>query len=156
MADNITIVPNQADLEAQFAFVNSVIERYRSSAISMINTAALQMNWEIGQYISMQLKSARWGTKIVSDLKARISYGVTGNQEIGNYQSLSTLSSSRYLFNEETAIGFRPDRISNAELGWETTHQYDVGIDAGLFGGRLNISLDYYYKKIFYCFNIIK
>ena len=68
MADNITIAPNQAELEAQFAFVNSVIERYRSSAISMVNTAALQMNWEIGQYISMQLKSARWGTKIVSDL----------------------------------------------------------------------------------------
>lgn len=68
MADNITIVPNQAELDRQFAFVNSMIERYRSSAISMVNTAALQMNWEIGQYISMQLKSARWGTKIVSDL----------------------------------------------------------------------------------------
>ena len=68
MADNITIAPNQAELERQFAFVNSMIERYRSSAISMVNTAALQMNWEIGQYISMQLKSARWGTKIVSDL----------------------------------------------------------------------------------------
>ena len=68
MADNITIAPNQAELERQFAFVNSMIERYHSSAISMVNTAALQMNWEIGQYISMQLKSARWGTKIVSDL----------------------------------------------------------------------------------------
>lgn len=68
MAEDITIIPNQTELEAQFAFVNSVIERYRSSAISMVNTAALQMNWEIGQYISMQLKSARWGTKIVSDL----------------------------------------------------------------------------------------
>lgn len=68
MADNITIAPNQAELDRQFAFVNSMIERYRSSAISMVNTAALQMNWEIGQYISMQLKSARWGTKIVSDL----------------------------------------------------------------------------------------
>lgn len=68
MADNITIAPNQAELERQFAFVNSMIERYRSSAISMVNTAALQMNWEIGQYISMQLKSARWGTKIVCDL----------------------------------------------------------------------------------------
>lgn len=45
-----------------------MIERYRSSAISMVDTATLQMNWEIGQYISMQLKSARWGTKIVSDL----------------------------------------------------------------------------------------
>ena len=68
MADNITIVPNQAELERQFAFVNSLIERYRSSAIAMVNTAALQMNWEIGQYISMQLKSARWGAKVVSDL----------------------------------------------------------------------------------------
>ena len=68
MAEDITIVPNQAELEAQFALVHSMIEKYRSSAISMVNVAALQMNWEIGQYISMQLKSARWGTKVVSDL----------------------------------------------------------------------------------------
>lgn len=68
MAEDITIIPNQAELEAQFAFVNSVIERYRSSAIAMVNTAALQMNWEIGQYISMQLKSSKWGAKVVGDL----------------------------------------------------------------------------------------
>ena len=68
MADNITIVPNQAELERQFAFVNSMIERYRSSAISMVDTVALQINGEIGKYISMQFKSTRWGTKIVSDL----------------------------------------------------------------------------------------
>lgn len=47
MAEYITIVQNQAELETQFAFVNSVVERYRSSAISMVKTAALQMNWEI-------------------------------------------------------------------------------------------------------------
>ena len=68
MAENITIVPNQSELETQFAFVNSLIERYRSSAIAMVNTTALQMYWEIGQYISLQLKSARWGTKVVGDL----------------------------------------------------------------------------------------
>lgn len=68
MAENIIIVPNQAELEAQFALVDSMIEKYRSSAISMVNVAALQMNWEIGQYISSQLKSARWGAKVVSDL----------------------------------------------------------------------------------------
>ena len=68
MEGNITIVPNQAELEAQFALVNSMIEKYRSSAITLVNTAALQMNWEIGQYISMQLKSARWGAKVVGDL----------------------------------------------------------------------------------------
>lgn len=86
-------------------------------------------------------------TKTVNDLKIRLSYGVTGNQEIGNYQSLSTLSSSRYLFNEEPAVGFSPDRISNANLGWETTHQYDAGLDVGLFNDRLNIGIDYYFKK---------
>lgn len=68
MEENITIVPNQAELETQFAFVNSLIDRYRSSAIALVNTAALQMSWEIGQYISMQLKSARWGAKVVGDL----------------------------------------------------------------------------------------
>lgn len=68
MAENITIVPNQSELETQFAFVNSLIERYRSSAIAMVNTTALQMYWEIGQYISLQLKSARWGMKVVGDL----------------------------------------------------------------------------------------
>ena len=68
MAENITIVPNQSELETQFAFVNSLIDRYRSSAIAMVNTTALQMYWEIGQYISLQLKSARWGMKVVGDL----------------------------------------------------------------------------------------
>ena len=68
MAENITIVPNQSELETQFEFVNSLIERYRSSAIAMVNTTALQMYWEIGQYISLQLKSARWGTRVVGDL----------------------------------------------------------------------------------------
>lgn len=53
MAENITIVLNQSELETQFAFVNSLIERYRSSAIAMVNTTALQMYWEIGQYISL-------------------------------------------------------------------------------------------------------
>jgi hypothetical protein len=64
MAENITIVPNQSELETQFEFVNSLIERDRSSAIAMVNTRALQMYWEIGQYISLQLKSARWGRKL--------------------------------------------------------------------------------------------
>lgn len=83
----------------------------------------------------------------ISSLKLRLSYGVTGNQEIGNYQSLSTLSSSRYLFNDATAIGFSPDRISNAELGWETTRQYDAGLDVSFFKDRLNFVIDVYYKK---------
>ena len=68
MEENIIIVPSETELEKQFEFINSLIERHRSSAIALVNTEAMQMNWEIGQYISLQLKTARWGTKVVSDL----------------------------------------------------------------------------------------
>lgn len=68
MKQEITIIPNQVELEKQFEHVNSLIEQHRSSAIAKVNTEALQANWEVGQYISMQLKSSRWGTKVVSDL----------------------------------------------------------------------------------------
>lgn len=68
MERNIKIIPNQMELEQQFEYVNSLIEQHRSSAISKVNTEALLTNWEVGQYISIQLKSAHWGAKIVSDL----------------------------------------------------------------------------------------
>ena len=68
MEENIIIVPSETELEKQFEFINSLIERHRSSAIALVNAEAMQMNWEIGQYISLQLKTARWGTKVVSDL----------------------------------------------------------------------------------------
>ena len=68
MKQEITITPNQIELEKQFEYVNSIIEQHRSSAIAKVNTEALLTNWEIGQYISMQLKSSAWGAKVVSDL----------------------------------------------------------------------------------------
>lgn len=68
MRQEITINPNQIELERQFEYVNSIIEQHRSFAITKVNTEALLTNWEIGQYISMQLKSSAWGTKVVSDL----------------------------------------------------------------------------------------
>lgn len=68
MKQEITIIPNQVELEQQFEHVNSLIEQHRSSAIAKVNTEALQANWEVGQYISLQLKSSHWGTKVVSDL----------------------------------------------------------------------------------------
>ena len=83
----------------------------------------------------------------VSNLKIRLSYGKTGNQEIGNYQSLSTLSTRYYTFADQIVVGFYPTRIANDELGWETTYQFDAGFDFGLFNDRVNLTLDYYHKK---------
>ena len=68
MGKDITIIPNLTQLEKQFEYVNSLIEQHRSSAIAKVNMEALQTNWEVGQYISQQLKSAHWGAKVVSDL----------------------------------------------------------------------------------------
>ncbi|WP_198652031.1 SusC/RagA family TonB-linked outer membrane protein [Chitinophaga deserti] len=83
----------------------------------------------------------------ISDLKVRASFGTTGNLEIGEYQSLATLYSLTYLFGGTTATGFAPSRLPNDKLGWETTVQYNAGIDIGFFDNRLSVSLDAYQKK---------
>jgi len=84
---------------------------------------------------------------IVNDLKVRLSYGKTGNQEIGNYQSFSTLSTTKYLIGNALVTGFTPDRISNDYLGWETTYQFDGGIDVSLLKDRITLTVDAYRKK---------
>ena len=83
----------------------------------------------------------------IDNLKIRVGYGVTGNQEIGNYQSLSTLSSTHYIFGNQLVVGYVPDRIQNDDLGWETTKQFDLGVDVSFLKYRLNFTADYYYKK---------
>ncbi|MDH5826632.1 SusC/RagA family TonB-linked outer membrane protein [Sphingobacterium faecium] len=83
----------------------------------------------------------------ISDLKIRASFGTTGNQEIGQYQSLSTLYNLNYLFGNKVVTGFASQRIPNKNLGWETTYQYDGGMDIALLNSRLQFTMDYYYKK---------
>jgi len=86
-------------------------------------------------------------SKSITDLKVRASFGTTGNMEIGEYQSLATLGSYSYVIGNNIITGFAPNRIPNQQLGWETTYQYDAGIDLGLFDNRVQLTLDGYYKK---------
>ncbi|GAA4800678.1 TonB-dependent receptor [Olivibacter ginsenosidimutans] len=83
---------------------------------------------------------------VINNLKLRLSAGLTGNQEIGVYQSLSTLASSTYFFGGATVIGYAPNRIGNPDLGWESTAQYDAGIDIALANSRFTFTVDAYYK----------
>ena len=85
--------------------------------------------------------------KSISAFKVRLSAGETGNQEIGQYQSLATLSPVNYDFNSVLITGFAANRLSNPNLKWEKTKQYDVGIDLGLLDNRINLTVDAYYKK---------
>lgn len=83
----------------------------------------------------------------ISSLKIRLSAGLTGNQEIGQYQSLATMGTNTYFFGGQTYVGFHPTRIANPQLSWETTAQYDAGIDLSLFGNRVHLNADLYLKK---------
>lgn len=87
------------------------------------------------------------GNSIVSNLKLRTSYGLTGNSEIPSYSSLSLLSSNyATVYNEQRVSGTGLSRLANPDLKWEKTAQTDVGVELGLFNDRLNIEADYYYR----------
>lgn len=83
----------------------------------------------------------------ISSLKVRASYGLTGNQNIANYQSLARLSVYNYPFNDQLNSGLGPNNIPNPDLKWETTATTDIGIDIELFNNRVTFVADYYYKK---------
>ncbi len=84
---------------------------------------------------------------VLSNLKIRSSYGITGNTEIGAYSSLATLGSNNWVIGNQLVTGFYPNKIPNPDLKWEKTGQFDIGLDVGLFDNRLRLTADYYYKK---------
>ncbi|MFY9160104.1 SusC/RagA family TonB-linked outer membrane protein [Aquirufa ecclesiirivi] len=87
------------------------------------------------------------GNATISNLKIRTSYGLTGNSEIPAYSSLSLLSSNySAVYNDGRVSGTGISRLANPDLKWEKTAQTDFGIELGLWGGRVNIEADYYYR----------
>ena len=90
------------------------------------------------------LQKVNW----LSNLKLRLSYGVTGNNDgIGNYATQQSVSGPVfYPFGPDYLNGFYPSSIVNKDLKWETSTEYNAGIDFGFFGGRINGSVDVYQK----------
>lgn len=87
---------------------------------------------------------------IFSNLKIRASYGQTGNQAIGAYATRDYLTVANYPINGALASGFANltwRGPANPDLKWETTTQYNAGIDMGFFENRVNFTVDVYYKK---------
>ncbi|MBQ6861519.1 MAG: TonB-dependent receptor [Alistipes sp.] len=87
--------------------------------------------------------------EVITNLKIRGSYGITGNQEIGNYQSLARLatasSDSNYSDGSSTLQGFY-ESVGNSKLKWEKTAQLDLGFDLTLWD-RLDVAFDYYNRQ---------
>jgi TonB-linked SusC/RagA family outer membrane protein len=81
----------------------------------------------------------------LSELKLRADYGVTGNQDFGNYQSLLLYGGAGYFpFNGVQYQVYGPSSNVNPDLSWEKSVNFNVGLDFGLFNNRLTGSLDYY------------
>jgi len=86
-------------------------------------------------------------SKVISNLKLRTSYGLTGNSEIGQYRSLSSLENSTAIFGGIRGSGVGINSLANPDLKWEKTGQFDAGFELGLFQNRISIESDIYYKK---------
>ena len=84
---------------------------------------------------------------VFSDLKLRLSYGTSGNQGIGSYESLARLNATTYVFNGALVPAYYVGSLASPNLTWETTYQADAGIDVGLMKGRLNLTVDVYDKQ---------
>ena len=97
------------------------------------------LGWRLSQ--ESFLKS----NKVITNLKIRGSFGITGNQEIGNYKSLAQLTGSNYTDGSSVIYGFK-ESIGNGDLKWERTTQLDLGFDLGLWN-RMDIAFDYYIRN---------
>ncbi|HSQ46988.1 MAG TPA: TonB-dependent receptor [Lutibacter sp.] len=82
-------------------------------------------------------------SEILTLLKLRGSYGVTGNAGIGNFASLGLFGGTAY--NQKS--GLSPVQLGNPDLKWEKTNQIDIGLDFGILNNRISGEIDYYSKK---------
>lgn len=98
--------------------------------------------------LSWNLHNEKFISNFFESLKLRVSYGLTGNQDIGNYQSIRTFSTGgTFISGSSYSVGVAPSRIANPDLKWESTAQFNVGADVAILEGRLSASLDYFIKK---------
>lgn len=82
----------------------------------------------------------------LSFLKLRVSYGLTGMNEIGNYTTAAGIGNANYTFSGSLAPGKVQSSLGNQDLAWERNKQFDAGFDLGLFNDRISLTYDYYDK----------
>lgn len=84
--------------------------------------------------------------RALSDLKIRASYGVAGNNNIGDYRQIALLGVSNYVNANKILPGLVSNTLANNDLTWEKSKQTDIGVDLGLFNNRVSIVADWYYN----------
>ncbi|QRR01281.1 TonB-dependent receptor [Dyadobacter sandarakinus] len=128
--------------------LSATVRRDGSSRFGAQNKWGTFPSASVGWYLSEE--NFMKGQQAVSALKVRASYGLAGNNTIGNYNHIGLLANRRYSLGAGTgavAYGLYPGSISNEQLGWEVMHQLDIGLDFGLLRNRLTFTIDYYNKN---------
>lgn len=86
--------------------------------------------------------------RLISTMKVRASWGITGNNNIGNYTHYALVNlGENAVFNNSVESGSAVSNISNRNLGWEKTKQIDLGVDVSILKNRINLAYDYYSKQ---------
>jgi len=127
-------------------YMASVSLRYDGSSRFGVNNKwalfpAVSLGWRISQ--EKWLKDASW----LDELKLRAGFGMTGNQDFSNYQSILRVEPVGYFYyNGRWANSYAPSSNANPDLQWEKKSEWNVGLDFSFFNGRLGGSVDYYYR----------
>lgn len=98
---------------------------------------AVSLAWRVNEEYFLQ------NSRLISELKLKLSYGLTGNDNIGAFRSLDVYSGGANYYGSPGTI---PRQISNPDIKWETTSNTNAGIDLGLFNNRILLSTDLYYN----------
>ena len=142
---------SKATLNSLIARMNyTLLDRYNATAtLRADHSSRFSQNNRWGYFPSLGLswnidrESFLRSAKTLTTLKLRASVGSVGNQEIGDYEYAASYTASSY--GGQTA--YSKGNLGNSGLKWETTTSWNVGLDAGLWRNRLNVVVDYYYKK---------
>ena len=83
----------------------------------------------------------------LNDLKLRVSYGLSGNNNIGGYNHIATISYLRTVWGGAAVEGYAPARLDNSMLTWEVQKQINAGLDLSIFNNRLAVTFDFYRSR---------
>ena len=132
------------DYQSKYAFTG-ILRRDGSSKFGANNRFGIFPSLGVSWVMSDENFFPR--IKNLDQIKFRASWGINGNQEIGDYQFISTINKSRgYIFGSGRIVGASPSYIENADIRWEESIQTDIAIDLAAFNNRLIATVDYYIK----------
>lgn len=132
------------DYQSRYAFTG-IIRRDGSSRFGANNRYGIFPSVGVSWIISEENFFPR--PDALDIVKLRASWGINGNEDIGNYQFISRINKSRgYIFGAGREIGASPLHIENPDIKWEQSEQFNVAVDFGALNNRLTGSIDYYVK----------